>query len=214
MRPRMTNFLELAARSGCKQLFLGLESVSQSSMKEVAKASTSLRIRPRRQTVHAHGIAVQAGYRFRFRQRHSSDLRQDTVTSSRRLEYRMQRSIFSLPFRELVCDERLEAEGRILTHDWSKYNGRADVVFRPKQMSPEELLAGYDYANRRFYSWRSVCKRLSRSTVGLAWALPLNMAYSLAFMTNSIAEATQPSRFWRRTKGSSSPVGASPKIGS
>jgi hypothetical protein len=47
-------------------------------------------------------------------------------------------------------------------------------------MSPEALLAGYEYANRRFYSWRSAYRRLSRSPVGLFWALPLNLAYAVA----------------------------------
>ena len=32
-------FLELAARSGCKQLFVGLESISQASVNEVTKDS-------------------------------------------------------------------------------------------------------------------------------------------------------------------------------
>ena len=84
------------------------------------------------------------------------------------------------PFPGTRLYHRLEAEGRILTRDWSKYNGRADVVFQPRQMSPKELLAGYQDANRRFYSWRSVHRRLSRSPVGLFWTLPLNAAYALA----------------------------------
>jgi hypothetical protein len=45
------------------------------------------------------------------------------------------------------------------------------------RMSPEELLAGYRYANGRFYSLSSITKRLSRSPVQLCWTLPLNLAY-------------------------------------
>jgi len=84
------------------------------------------------------------------------------------------------PFPGTRLYQRLEAEGRILTRDLSKYNGRADVVFRPRQMSPEELLAGYQFANRRFYSCKSVWRRLSRSPAQLSWTLPLNLAYTLA----------------------------------
>ncbi len=32
----------------------------------------------------------------------------------------------------------MDAQGRILTRDWRKYNGRTDVVFQPKQMSVDE----------------------------------------------------------------------------
>ena len=70
--------------------------------------------------------------------------------------------------------------GLILTRDWNKYNSRDDVVFQPRRMSPETLLEGYRYANRRFYSAPSIARRLSRSPVGLWWTLPLNMAYAFA----------------------------------
>jgi hypothetical protein len=56
----------------------------------------------------------------------------------------------------------------------------ADVIFVPRQMSPETLLEGYRYANRRFYSPSSIYQRLSHSPVGLRWTLPLNLAYLFA----------------------------------
>ena len=64
---RNDEFLQAAARSGCKQLFLGLESISQPSMAEVHKGFNRVdeyaRIIER---IHAHGIAVQAGIVFGF----------------------------------------------------------------------------------------------------------------------------------------------------
>jgi hypothetical protein len=52
------------------------------------------------------------------------------------------------------------------------------VVFQPKNMSPQELLEGFAWANRRFYSLTSIATRLSRSPVSLWWTLPLNLAYA------------------------------------
>ncbi|MFZ3262984.1 MAG: radical SAM protein [Terriglobales bacterium] len=176
-------FLDLAARSGCKQLFIGLESISQGSLNQVQKrfnrvsdyASAIARI-------HAHGIAVQAGIVFGFDNDERAIFREtlDFLEAAG-----VQNATFNIliPFPGTRLYERLEAEGRILTRDWSKYNGRADVVFQPKQMSPAELLAGYQYANRRFYSLRSISRRLSRSPVGWPWALPLNLAYAVAWST-------------------------------
>ena len=61
------DFLELAARSGCKQFFLGLESISQSSMDEVHKRFNRVdQYAEIIQRIHAHGIAVQAGIVFGF----------------------------------------------------------------------------------------------------------------------------------------------------
>jgi radical SAM superfamily enzyme YgiQ (UPF0313 family) len=173
-------FLELAARSGCKQLFVGLESISQASLDEVRKGFNRVTDYARAiERIHSHGIAVQAGIVFGF-DNDTHAIFGETVDFLEGAG--VQNATFNIltPFPGTRLYHRLEAEGRILTRDWSKYNGRADVVFQPRQMSPEELLAGYQRANQRFYSWRSVRMRLSRSPVGLFWTLPLNLAYALA----------------------------------
>ncbi|MEI7894547.1 MAG: radical SAM protein [Myxococcales bacterium] len=54
---------------------------------------------------------------------------------------------------------RLEGEGRILSRDWSLYND-ANVVFRPKLMSPERLLEGYLYLWEEFYRPRQGLREL------------------------------------------------------
>ncbi len=173
-------FLELAARSGCKQLFVGLESISQASVNEVRKGFNRVADYVRAiERIHSHGIAVQAGIVFGF----DNDKRAIFGETLDFLEAAgVQNATFNIltPFPGTRLYQRLEAEGRILTRDWSKYNGRADVVFLPRQMSPEELMAGFQYANRRFYSWKSVYRRLSRSPVELSWTLPLNLAYAFA----------------------------------
>jgi radical SAM superfamily enzyme YgiQ (UPF0313 family) len=173
-------FLELAARSGCKQLFIGLESISQASLNEVQKRFNRVSDYVRAiERIHSHGIAVQAGIVFGF-DNDESEIFGETVDFLEAAG--VQNATFNIltPFPGTRLYQCLEAEGRILTRDWSKYNSRADVVFRPRRMSPEELLAGYEYANRRFYSLRSVCRRLARSPVGLPWTLPLNLAYGFA----------------------------------
>ena len=175
--------LDLAARSGCKQLFLGLESVSQASMTEARKGFNRVQDYARFvQRVHEHGIAVQAGIVFGF-DHDTPAIFQDTLDFLE--DAAVQNATFNIltPFPGTPLFARLDAEGRILTRDWSKYNGRSDVVFQPKQMSPPELLAGFEYANQRFYSLRSVARRLSRSPVQLWWTLPLNLAYTAAWAT-------------------------------
>ena len=64
---RDDEFLEAAAHSGCKQLFLGLESISQQSMADVNKRFN--RVEEYFQVIkriHSHGIAVQVGIIFGF----------------------------------------------------------------------------------------------------------------------------------------------------
>jgi radical SAM superfamily enzyme YgiQ (UPF0313 family) len=173
-------FLELAAQSGCKQLFLGLESISQASVNEVHKRFNRVEEYDRIiQRIHAHGIAVQVGIVFGF-DGDTTAVFQDTLDF---LEHAgVQNATFNIltPFPGTRLFQRMEAEGRILTYDWSRYNSRADVVFQPKGMSCDELLEGFKEANARFYSPASIARRLARSPVGLWWTLPLNLAYGFS----------------------------------
>jgi radical SAM superfamily enzyme YgiQ (UPF0313 family) len=190
---RDDEFLEAAARSGCKQLFLGLESISQPSMAEVKKGFNRVdEYFQIIQRIHAHGIAVQAGIVFGF-DHDAPEIFEDTLDFLEQAG--VQNATFNIltPFPGTPLYQRLQAEGRILTQDWRRYNSRADVVYQPAQMSPAELLAGYRYANERFYSPPSITKRLSRSPVQLCWTLPLNLAYAIRWRKAVRVERMQQS---------------------
>ena len=179
---RDDELLEAAARSGCKQLFLGLESVSQSSMEEVRKRFNRVEEYAHMiNRIHAHGIAVQAGIVFGF-DHDTPAIFKDTVDFLE--ESGVQNATFNIltPYPGTPLFQKLDAQERILTRDWRKYNGRTDVVFQPSRMSVQELLAGFQYANRRFCSLSSVLKRLSISPVQLWWTLPLNLAYVVSWI--------------------------------
>ena len=53
---------------------------------------------------------------------------------------------------------QMEAEGRLLHSDWSRYD-TAHVVFRPKHMTAEQLADGYAWCYRRLFSHRSIWRR-------------------------------------------------------
>lgn len=184
---RDEEFLELAARSGCKQFFLGLESVSQQSMTEVHKGFNRVQEYYRIiERIHAHGMAVQAGIVFGF-DHDTPDIFGETLDFLEQAG--IQNATFNTltPFPGTPLFQRMEAEGRILTRDWTKYNSRDAVVYQPKQMSAAELLDGFRYANARFYSPASIAKRLSRSPAQLWWTLPLNLAYSYRWRKHASA---------------------------
>ncbi|MGZ9167210.1 MAG: B12-binding domain-containing radical SAM protein, partial [Anaerolineales bacterium] len=186
---RDDEFLEAAAQSGCKQLFLGLESISQQSMVEVNKKFNRVeeyfRIIER---IHSHGIAVQVGIVFGF----DHDPPEIFKTTLDFLEETgVQNATFNIltPFPGTPLFRRMESEGRLLTRDWRKYNSRDDVVYQPRQMSTTELLAGFRYANGRFYSLPSIITRLLRSSVQLWWTLPLNLAYGYQWRKTAQVES-------------------------
>ncbi len=65
------------------------------------------------------------------------------------------------PFPHTPATEKMAQEGRILHSDWRRYN-TAEVVFQPKQMTPEELQAMYHYAWDMFYRDIPQSQRMSR----------------------------------------------------
>ena len=176
------DLIDLAAKSGCEALFIGLESISAASLRETGKAFN----KPRQylegiKKLHDAGIAVQSGLVFGFDH-------DDVTVFERTLELLEKAgvdvaSVGSLtPFPGTPIFRKLEAEGRILTRDWAKYNARTDVVFRPRQMTPDQLQAGVEWATKQFYSLSSISRRLlGRSRTGLWWNIPRNLGYKIAF---------------------------------
>jgi radical SAM superfamily enzyme YgiQ (UPF0313 family) len=61
------------------------------------------------------------------------------------------------PYPGTPCWLELKQQGRILHRNWSRYND-ANVVFKPRRMTPERLLEGYLYLWREFYQNRQQIK--------------------------------------------------------
>jgi radical SAM superfamily enzyme YgiQ (UPF0313 family) len=173
-------FLALAAASGCKALFVGLESISQESLdgankrhNRVAEYSEAVR------RCHDQRIAIHAGTMFGFDDDDRSIFRR-TVACYREIGIDAATIGILVPYPNTPLFRRLDAEGRILTRDWSKYDGKKHVVFQPAQMSPEELLMGTEWAARQFYSVGSIAGRMRQSKTGLWWNIARNVGYHLA----------------------------------
>ncbi|MFC1853899.1 B12-binding domain-containing radical SAM protein [candidate division CSSED10-310 bacterium] len=56
---------------------------------------------------------------------------------------------------------KLENENRIITSDWSKYNGM-HVVFRPLQMDPEKLMSGTEWVWQQWNKNRPIFRNMIR----------------------------------------------------
>jgi len=176
-----SELLEAAIESGCKGLFVGLESLSNESLGKMGKGFCSAETYVEDiQALHRGGIAVEAGIIFGFDE-------DDPEVFDRTLEFlktsRVELAQITIltPLPGTAIYSQLEQESRILTKDWSYYDF-FHVVFQPKMMTPEELQAGTDKVVRSFYSTRAILERtiISRNSLGFLQAfgtiLPLNLA--------------------------------------
>jgi radical SAM superfamily enzyme YgiQ (UPF0313 family) len=66
------------------------------------------------------------------------------------------------PFPGTPIYNNLEKENRLLTKDWVKYNMH-NVVFQPKNMTPEDLQEGVIKLYNNFYSVNHTLKRITKS---------------------------------------------------
>ena len=80
------------------------------------------------------------------------------------------------PFPGTGLFRRLKSEGRILSYDWNLYDGQ-HVVFRPAQMTVEQLHDGIRTAWKHAYSYRSILSRLSASPSSLPVYIGANLGY-------------------------------------
>lgn len=174
---RDEEFLRLAAESGCKALFVGLESINQPSLKGANKAHNQVQSYQRLiQQAHTSGIAIQAGVMFGFDE-DDRDVFARTVDLLGEIGLDNATISLMVPYPGTPIYAKLWAAGRIIDHNWQHYNGKTHVVYHPRQMTPEALLAGYEWAKTQFYAPGHIFKRLSISQTGLWWNIPRNLGY-------------------------------------
>jgi radical SAM superfamily enzyme YgiQ (UPF0313 family) len=168
--------LDLAARSGCRGLLIGFESLDQKALDE-SKKSFNMRKDYRLvvDRIHDRGIAIMGCFVFGF---DSDTLETFDHTVDFVMESRMDlpRYAIAVPFPATALFRRLKAQSRILTEDWSLYDGQ-HVVFEPKNMSPGKLLQQTGRAWKKTYEYKSIARRVLGSGTRMLVSGAANLGY-------------------------------------
>ncbi len=185
--------LDLAVRSGCGGLFVGLESLCQDNLSNWSKGPNRSRDYVRQVgELHKAGIGVFAGFVF------GSD--GDTPEVFKKtLEFLDEADIDALqatrltPFPGTALFDEMENEGRIFDRDWSHYDF-GHVVYRPLNMSIQTLDHGVAWISTQFYSRKRLARRFWRELSYLdlesiaRGTAPLNLGYRVRFTRNGTFE--------------------------
>lgn len=153
--------LELCYASGCRGLFVGLESVSVKSMGKMPKTFKSIKENEDAiKRIQDTGIIFHPSFVF--------GLDDDTkAVFDDTLEFLYRNRIVTATFNILTpypgtkLHQRFKAEGRLISEDWSRYN-HSSVVFRPKNMTSRELAEGYFDLKKEYSSLSNICRRIMR----------------------------------------------------
>ncbi len=173
---RDEELLDLAARSGCRALLIGFESLSDAVLGESKKGFNRHQdYRVVIEALHGRGIAVMGCFVFGF-DHDGPDVFAETAQFVHEANVDLPRFAVLTPFPGTPLYRRLDAEGRILTTDWSLYDAQ-HVVFEPAQMSPDQLWKGTEWAWKQTYRYRSIAKRLLGARTQPALAVATNLGY-------------------------------------
>jgi radical SAM superfamily enzyme YgiQ (UPF0313 family) len=176
--------LDLAERSGCRGLLMGLESISPANLRASKKGFNS----PDDfvglvEKLHAHRIALQGCFVFGLDE-DEPDVFMKTAQFAVDAKIDLPRFAIVTPFPNTGLYRRLLCEGRIITHNWELYDGQ-HVVFQPKRMSASQLRDGTEAAWKHAYSARSIASRLLHSPAPWWVRLTTNLGYR--FYANNLS---------------------------
>jgi radical SAM superfamily enzyme YgiQ (UPF0313 family) len=167
--------LRLLAKSGCRQILIGLESTDAHTLNGIDRANWKMKHLSRYmdaiKKIQSHGVTVNGcfivgndgddkGVFERLR---------DFIEKSELLEAQV---TILTPFPGTQLHARLQREGRLLSDRiWDKCT-LFDLTFEPKQMSPDELVEGHAWLMSQIYNQEQFTRR-KRHYVNIMKAISL-----------------------------------------
>ena len=150
--------LELAAESGCTLLSIGFESITRSTLtsvhKHVNRPETFVSLVEK---VHSYGIMVFGLFMFGF-DGDDGSVFEETARFNIGANYDACAYSVLTPYPGTLTWYEMKKADRIVSFDWAKYD-QANVVYRPAQMSGDELRLGQSFAYETFYAPSSIARR-------------------------------------------------------
>lgn len=154
--------LGLLARSGCRQILIGFESTSPASLNQIDRANWKYkRLEKYREAIdkiQSYGVTVNGC----FIVGNDGDTKgifeelREFIEKSQLLEAQV---TILTPFPGTHLLRRLQAEGRLLYERfWDKCT-LFDLVFAPKNMTPEELVDGHTWLMKEIYNQDQYTRR-------------------------------------------------------
>ncbi len=154
--------MELMRRSGCMGVLVGFESLDKDTLKRMGKGwnNKTHSYEEAIRKLHRHGIAIYATFMFGY---DGEDTNYYHETLRFAIDQRFYMAAFNhvVPFPGTPLYSDLEKEGRLLYPRWWLEPGVrfGDVVFQPRNSSPEELAEHCFIMRKKFYSITSTLRR-------------------------------------------------------
>jgi radical SAM superfamily enzyme YgiQ (UPF0313 family) len=155
-------FLAVLAKSGCRGVLIGFESLDEIVLRNMRKTFNTMRggFTVALDNLRRHGIRVYGTFVFGYDGERAASFDEAAEFA---IDHRFYLAAFNhlTPFPGTPLFTRLQKEGRLLYDRWwlderYGYNG---IPFQPADMAPDDVRQGCLRARRRFYTWRSMLQR-------------------------------------------------------
>ncbi|MDA8071384.1 MAG: radical SAM protein [Actinomycetota bacterium] len=148
------DFLALMRRSGCQMVMIGIEATTDEALASVGKRQRVATVERAVGAFHDHGIYVH-GMFVAGLDTDTADSAARSASFARRLGIDTFQLMVETPLPGTRLWDRVSADNRLLSDDWSLFDGH-QVVMAPAQMTALDLQLGVLRAMRQFYSWPSI----------------------------------------------------------
>ncbi len=162
-----TELLDIMKASGCIGIFLGIETFGKESINDANKKQNKIEeYKKAVKELHKRGIAVMAGFIAGF----DNDTPESIVDmADKLLEIGVDVPFLSIltPFKGTSLYEKFEKENRIIKERGLEFSNGYNVAFKPKNMTPEELLTAHRKLWRKAFSFKHTIIRIIKSVFRL-----------------------------------------------
>ena len=172
----MPELLDDMKESGCQSLFIGFESINGKSIESVHKIQNSVsRYEKLVDEIHKRGIMINASFVFGLDE-DDAEIFKSTLEWIVKNKIETVTSHIMTPYPGTKLYASLLKENRIVDHNLSNYN-TSHVVYKPKNMTAEELYNGYLWIYKEVYTFKNIMKRLPKSKKQWIPFLAFNLLY-------------------------------------
>lgn len=143
--------VSLSKKAGCVSWLIGFESINQETLYDIGKKTNIVKeYKQAVQNIHKNGMVVIGCFVFGF-DKDYKNIFNNTLKIIQELEIDAADFFVLTPFPGTPLYNKMQKEKRIITYDWHFYNMKT-VVFKPKNMTREELLFGVKNMYKKYYS--------------------------------------------------------------
>ena len=155
-------FLKLASEAGCISWCIGFEAISQDVIRSIGKTTNKIRYyKDAVNKIKDYDMNITGSFIFGF-DGQKKDTFEDTKNMIDNLEIDVGCFNILTPFPGTKIFNRIKKENRITSYEWTKYNC-AQTLFKPKNMTEQQLYDGTLWIYKEYYKIIPILKRITRN---------------------------------------------------